>query len=59
MAQLYGQYMPPEVKQVLGEWQGRLEYLFLPFLFSSEKTVNWADMRLDSFGARVGRVISH
>ena len=31
------------------------EYLFLPFLFSSEKTVNWADMRLDSFGARVGQ----
>lgn len=30
------------------------EYLFLPFLFSSDKTVDWADMRLDTFAARVG-----
>ena len=30
------------------------EYLFLPFLFSSDKTVDWADMRLDTFASRVG-----
>ncbi len=29
------------------------EYLFLPFLFSSDRTVNWADMRLDSFASKV------
>ena len=26
VAQLYGQYMPSEVKQFLGEWQGRLDW---------------------------------
>lgn len=30
------------------------EYLFLPFLFSSDKTVDWQDMRLDSFAEKVG-----
>lgn len=29
------------------------EYLFLPFLFSRDGTVDWTDMRLDSFGAKV------
>ena len=29
------------------------EYLFLPFLFSQDRTVDWADMRLDAFGANV------
>ena len=26
VAKLYGQHMPPEVKQFLGEWQGRLDW---------------------------------
>ncbi len=29
------------------------EYLFLPFLFSSDTTVNWREMRLDSFSAKI------
>lgn len=29
------------------------EYLFLPFLFSQDKTVDWGDMRLDSFASKV------
>lgn len=29
------------------------EYLFLPFLFSQDRTVDWMDMRLDSFGSKV------
>ena len=26
VAKLYGQHMPPELKQFLGEWQGRLDW---------------------------------
>ncbi len=29
------------------------EYLFLPFLFSADSTVDWQDMRLDSFASKV------
>lgn len=29
------------------------EYFFLPFLFSQDRTVDWADMRLDSFASKV------
>lgn len=30
------------------------EYLLLPFLFSADTSVDWADMRLDTFASRVG-----
>lgn len=46
-------------KLVVGARRGNVtwlpEYLFLPFLFSADKTVNWADMRLDTFASRVAR----
>ena len=57
VAQLYGQYMPPELKQFLGEWQGRLDWWchypdMTNFGWGSRRYMKEEDLRRNTFSFR-------